>query len=114
MVTYSHQSFTGSGNGTTVEITPTVIPGYPPVMIATLTSGTFAIQGSHDNSNWVTLLSGATSAVAKDLIPGIRYWRTVATSVVGLTSAVGDVPGLGGMSVGARNPGTASTGSLNA
>ena len=95
---YSHNAKTGTGAGASIDIGASVIAGFPPVMIVTFTgTASFTIEGSHDNSAWVTLLSSTTAAVAKDLVPGIRYWRTnIAANSATFTSSVGPFPAANG------------------
>lgn len=95
---YSHQGETGTGAGAALDISPAVVSGYPPVMIVTFTgNATYTIQGSHDNENWIDFTAALQGEVAKDLIPGIRFWRTNLTANTGaFTSAVGPVPAANG------------------
>lgn len=55
------------------------------------------IEGSHDAVNWNDYSNGGvTASVAKDLIPGVRFWRTNIVSNSGVvTSSVGAVPTTG-------------------
>lgn len=91
---YSHNAATGTGAGSAIDISVAKIAGYPPVMIVTFTgTATFTIQGSHDGTNWVDFTSAQTAAVAKDLVPGVRFWRTnVSANSATFTSAVGPIP----------------------
>lgn len=95
---YSHNGVTGTGAGAAIDISPAVVAGYPPVMIVTFTgTATYTIQGSHDNVNWVDFSSSLTAAAAKDLVPGIRFWRTnISANSALFTSAVGPIPAANG------------------
>ena len=95
---YSHNAATGTGAGVAIDIGAAVVAGFPPVMIVTFTgTATYTIQGSHDNSNWVDFSASLTAAAAKDLIPGVRYWRTKTTAnSAAFTSAVGPFPAANG------------------
>lgn len=95
---YSHNGAVGTGVGAAIDISPAVVPGYPPVMIVTFTgTATYTIEGSHNNSDWVAFTGNLTAAVAKDLIPGIRFWRTnVAANSALFTSSVGPIPAANG------------------
>lgn len=95
---YSHNGASGTSAGEAIDISPAVVAGYPPVMIVTFTgTATYTIQGSHDNSNWVNFSAALTAAAAKDLVPGVRFWRTNVTANSALfTSAVGPVPAANG------------------
>jgi len=95
---YSHNAATGTGVGNAIDISCAVVAGYPPVMIVTFTgTATYTIQGSHDNSSWVDFSASLTAAVAKDLIPGVRFWRTKTTAnSAAFTSSVGPVPAANG------------------
>lgn len=95
---YSHQGASGTGAGASIDISPSVVAGFPPVMICTFTgTATYKIQGSHDNVEWVDFTSALTAPAAKDLVPGVRFWRANVTANSGLfTSAVGPVPGANG------------------
>ena len=95
---YSHNAATGTGAGASIDISPAVVSGFPPVMIVTFTgTATYTYQGSHDNINWYDFSAALTAASAKDLIPGVRFWRTNVSANSGLfTSAVGPVPGANG------------------
>jgi hypothetical protein len=99
---YSLASVTAPATGTAIDILPATVSGYPPVMIITMTGigTTVLIEGSHDNSNWVDFSGGGYSSdEARDLVPGVRFWRARAT-VVGaggvVTAVVGAHPGWGG------------------
>src|SRR6185369_3431244 len=94
---YSVNGFTGTGPGNVIDIGTADLADYPPVMICTFgVSGaiSYTIEGSHDGVNFVDLSGGGFSdSVAKDLIPGIRFWRVnVASNSGTLTAAVGAVP----------------------
>ena len=95
---YSHNGATGTGVGASIDISPAVVAGYPPVMLVTFTgTATYTIQGSHDNANWVDFSASLTAAAAKDLIPGVRFWRTKTTAnSAAFTSAVGPIPAANG------------------
>ena len=95
---YLHNGASGTGVGTAVDISPAVIAGYPPVLVVTFTNtATFKIQASHDNVNWVDLSSALSAACAKDLVPGIRFWRVNVSANTGLlTASVGAVPAANG------------------
>ena len=95
---YSHQGASGTGAGAAIDISPAVVAGMPPVMIVTFTgTATYTIQGSHDNANWVNFSASLTAAAAKDLVPGVRFWRTnISANSAAFTSAVGPVPGANG------------------
>lgn len=95
---YSHNAATGTGAGASIDISPAVVAGYPPVMIITFTgTATYTIQGSHDNANWVDYTSALTAADSRDLIPGIRFWRTKTTAnSATFTSSVGPIPAANG------------------
>lgn len=104
---YSLNAVTVPTVGSAIDILPNAAPGYPPVMILT-TGGlsdeggptTVLIEGSHDNLNWVDFSAGGfTSSDARDLIPGIRFWRANATYVANndtVTALVGAAPGIEG------------------
>ena len=95
---YSHKLATTPSNGATVDIATATMPGYPPVMIAVVSDVgmVYTIEGSHDGIAFVDFSGGGFSeSEAKDLIPGVRFWRTVIVSNSGsatLTSSVGAVP----------------------
>lgn len=99
-VVYSHKASSSTGPGTAIDLAGANNPGFPPVMIvtATATGAVVMIEGSHDNSSWVDFSSGgftvtAAAGIAKDLVPGVRYWRTNVVSVTGtVTSSVGGYP----------------------
>lgn len=95
---YSHNGASGTGAGESIDISCAVIAGYPPVMIVTFTgTATYTIQGSHDNVNWVDFSASLTAAAAKDLVPGVRFWRTKTTAnSAAFTSSVGPVPAANG------------------
>jgi hypothetical protein len=95
---YSHNGATGTGVGSAIDISCAVVAGYPPVMLVTFTgTATYTIQGSHDNLNWVDFSASLTAAVAKDLVPGVRFWRTKTTAnSAAFTSSVGPVPAANG------------------
>ena len=95
---YSHNAVTGTGAGTAIDISVAKIAGYPPVMIVTFTgTATYTIQGSHDGTNWHNFTASLTASVAKNLIPGIRFWRTnIAANSATFTSSVGPVPSVDG------------------
>ncbi len=95
---YSHNAASGTGAGASIDIAQSVIAGFPPVMIVTFTgTATYTIQGSHDNSNWVDFSASLTAAVAKDLVPGVRFWRTKTTAnSAAFTSSVGPFPAANG------------------
>jgi hypothetical protein len=95
---YSHNGATGTGAGASIDISCAVVSGYPPVLIVTFTgTATYVIQGSHDNSNWVNFSTSLTSAVAKDLVPGVRFWRTnISANSALFTASVGPVPAANG------------------
>lgn len=97
-VVYSHNAATGTGAGASIDIGAAVVSGLPPVMIVTLgTTATYTIQGSHDNVNWVDFTASLTADVAKDLVPGVRYWRTKTTANGStFTSGVGAFPAANG------------------
>jgi hypothetical protein len=99
---YSLATATTAGAGTAIDILATSTPGYPPVMIITMSGAltNVKIEGSHDNVNWVDFSNGGfTASDARDLIPGVRFWRANAT-VIGaggsVTAVVGAAPGWGG------------------
>lgn len=91
---YSHNGASGSGVGGAIDISASVVAGYPPVMLVTFTgTATYVIQGSHDNFEWNDYTPSLTSPSARDLIPGIRFWRSKITSNNGrFTASVGPVP----------------------
>ena len=95
---YSHQGASGTGAGASIDISPAVVSGFPPVMIVTFTgTAAYTIQGSHDGTNWHNFTASLSAPVAKDLVPGIRFWRTnVTANSATFTSAVGPVPGANG------------------
>jgi hypothetical protein len=95
---YSHNAATGTGAGESIDIGAAVVSGLPPVMIVSFTgTATYTIQGSHDNLNWVDFSASLTAAAAKDLVPGVRYWRTKTTAnSAAFTSAVGAFPAANG------------------
>lgn len=95
---YLHSGTTGTGVGSAVDISPAVVSGYPPVLICTFTgTATYTIQGSHDNVAWHTFSASLTAATAKDLIPGVRFWRVnVAANSAAFTASVGPVPAANG------------------
>ena len=103
-VVYSHNNAAGAGAGSTIDLAVACNTDFPPVMIVTCTgvSALVLIQGSHDNANWVDFSSGGFSitpaaGIAKDLVPGVRYWRTYILTVNGaVTSGVGAYPTAGG------------------
>lgn len=99
---YSLAAVSTATVGTAIDILPNSVPGYPPVMIITMTGvgTTVKVEGSHDNSNWVDFSDGGfTSDEARDLIPGVRFWRANAT-VVGpggsVSAMIGASPGVDG------------------
>lgn len=95
---YSHHAASTTGTGAVVDIGTSDMTGYPPVLISTFVGeGTFAytVEGSHDGISFVDFSGGGfTSATAKDLIPGVRFWRTNISQISGgvFTSSVGAVP----------------------
>ena len=91
---YLMNGVSGTGVGTAVDISCSTVPHLPPVLICTFTgTATYTIQGSHDNVAWVTMSSTLTAASAKDLIPGIRFWRVnVSANSALFTACVGPVP----------------------
>lgn len=95
---YSHNGATGTGVGSAIDIAGAVVSGMPPVMIVTFTgTATYVIQGSHDGVNWVDFSASLTAAAAKDLVPGIRFWRTkINANSATFTSAVGPIPAANG------------------
>lgn len=97
---YSNRATTGTTTGEWIDIAVAVVAGYPPVMHVTFTgTATFTIQGSHDmvEANVIDYTAALTSHVAKDLIPGVRFWRTKPTANSGtFTSSVGAVPAADG------------------
>lgn len=95
---YCHNGLVGTGTGSAIDISPAVVSGYPPVLICTFTgTATYTIQGSHDNANWVTFSASLTAASAKDLIPGVRFWRVnVSANSGSFTASVGPVPAANG------------------
>ena len=103
-VAYSHSGAAATGPGSTIDLATANNPGFPPVLIITATGSgaTVMVEGSHDNANWVDFSGGGfavtpASGVAKDLIPGVRYWRTNIAVVLGtVTSSVGGYPLIGG------------------
>ncbi len=103
-VIYSHSSATTQGTGTSIDILSANAPSYPPVMHCTVTgtSATVKVEGSHDNQAWIDYSGGGiaitpTAGFAKDLIPGVRFWRTNITAINGtVTSSVGPYPTVGG------------------
>ena len=97
MPAYSHASYTSTGSGSAIDITVNTAPNCPPVMICTGTGVTYDIEGSHDNSTWASF-GTFTAPCAKDLVPGVRFWRTKITVNPGtaFTSSVGLVLGVDG------------------
>ena len=95
---FLHNGTIGTGTGSAVDISPAVVSGYPPVLICTFTgTATYTVQGSHDNASWVTFSASLTAASAKDLIPGVRFWRVnVSANSAAFTASVGPVPGANG------------------
>ncbi len=95
---YFHNGLVGTGTGNSIDISPAVVAGYPPVAICTFTgTAQYTIQGSHDNVNWVTFSATLTAASAKDLIPGVRFWRVnVSANSALFTATVGPVPAANG------------------
>ncbi len=104
---YSLNAVTIPTVGSAIDILPNAAPGYPPVIMLTLTgpnvgefSTTVLVEGSHDNVNWVDFSAGGfTASDARDLIPGIRFWRANATIVNPgdtVTALVGAAPGIEG------------------
>jgi hypothetical protein len=96
---YSHSNATSTGAGVTIDIGACNTAISPPVMAVYISStATVKIEASHDNSVWFDLSAGGfTSSVMKDLIPGIRFWRTNITVNGGaVTSSVGAVPNASG------------------
>ena len=87
-----------TGPGAVIDIGTADLSGYPPVMIVAFgaqTTCTYLIEGSHDGFNFVDFSGGGfTAPVAKDLIPGVRFWRTNVVSFVNgsMNSSVGAVP----------------------
>lgn len=95
---YLHNNTVGTGVGSAIDISPAVVSGYPPVLICTFTgTATYTIQGSHDNVAWHSFSSALTDASAKDLIPGVRYWRvSIAANNALFSASVGPVPAANG------------------
>ncbi len=99
---YSLAAVTAQGAGTAIDILPMQIPGYPPVIILTMSGSgtTVKVEGSHDNANWVDFSGGGfTSDEARDLVPGVRFWRANCTAMGlggAVTAVVGAAPGFGG------------------
>jgi hypothetical protein len=108
--TYSHQNATTTTTGLTLDVGDATQAGAPPVLIGVLSTGTITvlIEGSHDNSSWIDFSGGGlTASFAKDLVIGVRFWRTRITAIGGgggFTSSVGTVPKCGGGVVNVRNP----------
>lgn len=96
--TYLHNGAVGTGVGSAIDISAAVVSGYPPVLICTFTgTAQYTIEGSHDNTAWHAFSASLTAASAKDLIPGVRYWRVnVAANSALFTAAVGPVPAANG------------------
>ena len=102
---YSHSNATGTGAGATIDIGSCNTAITPPVLAIYISStATVLVQASHDGTLWFDLSAGGfTSSVMKDLIPGIRFWRTNITVNGGsVTSCVGAVPNLEGSLVSAN------------
>lgn len=95
---YLHNGAVGTGTGSSVDISTAVVAGYPPVLICTFTgTATYTIEGSHDNAHWVTFSAALTAASAKDLIPGVRFWRVnVSANSALFTASVGPIPAANG------------------
>ena len=95
---YSHNALVGTGDGSPIDIAESVTSGMPPVMIVTFTgTAAYTIQGSHDGVAWHDFTASLTAAAAKDLVPGVRFWRThVTANSAAFTSAVGPIPGADG------------------
>jgi len=107
---YSHKNATALGPGLTIDIGTATLAGYPPVMIAVIAGGaanlTYTIEGSHDGATFADFSGGGyTQSEAKDLIPGVRFWRTniVSGNSGTLTSSVGAVPTQDGGTRGMNN-----------
>lgn len=105
---YSNHATSGTTVGEWIDIAVAVVSGFPPVMIVTFTgTATYTIQGSHDMASAVDFSAALTAPVAKDLIPGVRFWRTKPTANSGtFTSSVGPVPSANG---GFATPNVATT-----
>ncbi len=93
---YSHRHATGTGPGAWIDISP-IDGDWPPQMQLKISSATVLVEGSSDPDNADTILDyscgGFTSTDTRELIPGIRYWRTNITSNSGfVTSVVGEAP----------------------
>ena len=95
---YLHNNAVGTGVGSAVDISPSVVAGMPPVLICTFTgTATYVIQGSHDNVNFVDFSAALTAASAKDLVPGVRFWRVnVTANSANFTATVGPIPAANG------------------
>jgi len=96
---YSHSNASGTGAGATIDIGACNTAVSPPVLAVYITTtATVEVQASHDGTLWFDLSAGGfTSSVMKDLIPGIRFWRTYIVSNSGrVTSCVGVVPNAAG------------------
>ena len=95
---FLHNNVTGTGTGSVIDISAAVVTGLPPVLICTFTgTATYTIQASHDNVNFVALSASLTAASAKDLIPGIRFWRVnVSANSANFTASVGPIPAANG------------------
>ena len=112
-VVYSHQSATGTGVGLAIDILNLTNPWFPPPMEVWVigTSATVKIEGSMDNQTWLDYSSGGfaitpgAGSIVKDLISGIRYWRTNIVSVNGaVSSRVGANQTESGRPVSPNNP----------
>lgn len=104
---YSQQNASGVSTGLSIDIGDANIVGFPPVLICVISAtATVLVEGSHDNVNWVDFSAGGfTSSFAKDLVIGVRFWRTRTTANTGtVTSSTGTVPKVGGGLVNLRNP----------
>jgi hypothetical protein len=95
---YSNKATSGTTVGEWIDIAVSVVAGLPPVMIVTFTgTATYTIQGSHDMASAVDFSASLSAPVAKDLVPGVRFWRTKPTANSGtFTSSVGPVPAANG------------------
>ena len=93
---YSHKGATGTGPGAWVDIS--VADGErAPHMQLKITNALVLVEGSVDKDNPDVVLDysggGFTSDDSRELIPGVRYWRTnIITNSGRVTSAVGEVP----------------------
>lgn len=102
---YSHSNATGTGAGATIDIGACNNPDAPPVMHITITTtATALVQGSPDAVNWFDYSGGGfTSDDARDLIVGVRFWRSYISANSGMvTTCVGTTANMSGELVGAN------------